>query len=68
MKLKPHQQRVIEERNQLDAKRYALADFTFTKTFSELPRAEQDRMNRQHEIMRQYSNVLEERILAFTKP
>lgn len=64
--MKPHQERVVTEKSELDEKRYKLTAFTFSDTFAALPKEEQERLNRQHSIMEQYSNVLGERIAAFT--
>ena len=58
----PHQERVVTEKKELDEKREKLTAFTFTDTFAALPPAEQERLNRKHSIMEQYSNVLGERI------
>ena len=64
--MKPHQERVVTEQKELAEKLEKLTAFTFTDTFSALPKDEQERLNRQHAIMEQYSNVLDERIAAFT--
>lgn len=64
--IQPHQQRVIEEKADLDAKITRLADFiVFSPTYKILGSAEKDRLNRQHAAMRTYSGVLRERIEAF---
>lgn len=63
--MQPHQERVVTEKKELDEKREKLTAFTFTDTFKALPKEEQERLNRQHGIMEQYSNVLGERIAAF---
>lgn len=55
----------MKEKAELDEKREKLTAFTFTDAFSGLPKEEQARLNRQHGIMEQYSNVLGERIAAF---
>lgn len=60
------QQRVIEEKADLDAKITRLADFiVFSPTYKSLESDEKDRLNRQHAAMRTYSGVLRERIEAF---
>lgn len=61
----PHQQRVIDEQAELNARLEKLTAFTFTETFEKLPDEEKGRLNRQHGIMGQYSEVLGERIAAF---
>ena len=64
--IQPHQQRVIEEKADLDAKIAKLADFiVFSPTYKSLGSDEKDRLNRQHAAMRAYSGVLRERIEAF---
>ena len=61
----PHQQRVVDERTELDDKLAKLAGFTNTVQFSTLPAAEQSRMRTQAVAMRVYSEILQERIAAF---
>ncbi len=63
--MQPHQQRVIDEKSELDAKREKLTAFTFTDTFEALPADERSRLNRQHSVMTEYSAILGERIAAF---
>lgn len=64
--MQPHQQRVIDEKADLDAKITRLADFiVFSPTYKSLGSDEKDRLNRQHAAMRTYSGVLRERIEAF---
>ena len=65
MELQPHQQRVVDEKAELDAKLAKLDAFGRTEMFASLPPDEQGRLNRQHSIMEQYSAVLGERIRAF---
>lgn len=62
----PHQQRVIEEKRELDAKATALSNFIgLNKTFGTLDATEQERLREQCEIMWQYSEILGARIAAF---
>jgi len=61
----PFQQRVVDEKYQLDGKRAALEQFIRGAVFPSLPADEQDRMNRQYAAMTEYSNILAERIAAF---
>lgn len=63
--LAPHQQRVVDEKAELDAKAIKLHDFFHSATFAGLPEAERGRMERQHAAMAEYSHVLGERIEAF---
>lgn len=66
MDLQPHQQRVIDEKAELDAKIERLSDFRRTPACAGLDESEQDRLWRQLGHMSAYSGVLEERIEAFT--
>jgi hypothetical protein len=65
MELQPHQQRVVDEKRELDEKLTKLGAFGRTELFKTLPEDEQGRLNRQHSLMEQYSAVLGERIAAF---
>lgn len=63
----PFQQRVIDEKAELDSKLEKLGNFIGTSPhWANVPEAEQERMRRQHEAMVAYSNILGERIAAFT--
>lgn len=63
--MKPHEERVVEEKKQLDEKTDALASFCLSRVFKTLDGDEQGRLNRQHRIMIEYSQVLDQRIEAF---
>ncbi len=64
--MKPHQERVVAEKSELDDKRTKLTAFIGTnETYRTLDSVEQSRLNRQREAMTLYSNVLGERIAAF---
>lgn len=63
--MKPYQQRVVEEKTELDIKLRALRLFIGGQTFEELPEDERARLNAQEHYMDQYSQVLGERIEAF---
>lgn len=63
--MQPHQQRVVDEKSELDAKITKLADFSNGSIFENLPLDERDRLQKQFSIMRQYSEVLGDRINAF---
>ena len=60
-----YQQRVINEKSELDEKRANLAKFLETKGFYNLHVDEQARMRYQAVAMREYSAVLGERIAHF---
>lgn len=63
--MQPHQQRVVDEKHDLDEKLSKLRPFLGTEIFAGLPGDEQARMQRQVEHMAAYSDVLGERIEAF---
>ena len=64
-----HQQRLVEERNELLVKTAKLYDFIDDENpvWGKIDPAEKKRMKRQHEHMIKYAKVLDERIAAFTK-
>lgn len=66
MELKPYQQRVVDEKKELDVKRDKLTEFFKGKTFANLDSSEKSRLSFQASIMLQYSNILADRIAAFT--
>lgn len=63
--LPPHQQRVVDERRELDERRDKLSAFYSTPIFHGLPESEQSRLLSQGVAMRSYSEILGERIAAF---
>lgn len=63
--LQPHQQRVVDERRELDERVTKLEAFFATPIFAGLDTAEQDRLREQLGYMRNYSDILSERIDAF---
>ena len=63
--MRPHEERVIEEKRQLDDKIAKLSEFGKGEIFASLPAEEQGRLNRQHSIMETYSDILSERIASF---
>ena len=63
--MEAYQQRVVEEKEALDEKIKKLDVFVGTERFCALPIAEQVRMTAQLEVMREYSQILGERIAAF---
>lgn len=67
MELMPHQQRVVEEKAELDAKLVKLNAFFNTDIFAGIDGEEQNRLRRQASHMADYSEVLAERISAFIK-
>ena len=65
MSIEPYQQRVIDEKKELDEKREKLELFFVTSKFTKLDQAEQDRLTIQSKIMEAYSDILQLRIVAF---
>lgn len=64
--MKPHQQRVVEEKKELDEKATKLSEFIGNSPlFDEIDAEEQERLKVQNDIMWQYSEVLGQRIAAF---
>ena len=66
--MQPHQERVVKEKAELDEKLGKLHAFCFghdTKIFGSLSPEERDRLERQYDAMKLYSNILAERIAAF---
>jgi len=61
----PYQQRVIDEKHELDTKLSSLRAFALTATFGAIPNDEQNRIHRQYAVMTTYSQILGERIDAF---
>jgi hypothetical protein len=59
------QERVITEKQELDAKIERLLVFIQSPKFGTLPEAEQKRLRRQEVLMELYSDVLSDRIVAF---
>lgn len=63
--MEPYQQRVVEEKKELDERLSKLWNFLDTVDFSALLVAERARMRMQAAIMENYSDILGERIEAF---
>ncbi len=63
--MQPHQQRVVDEKTELDAKLTKLKAFFDSETFTGLDNAEMARLREQAYVMGKYSQILGERIAAF---
>lgn len=64
--LQPHQQRVVDEKAELDTKATALSNFIGTSPiFEKLDPTEQERLKEQNDVMWRYSEILAQRIAAF---
>jgi hypothetical protein len=64
--MEKHQARVVAEKEELDGKIERLRAFIAGDTFGGLSEAERRRLRRQESIMGLYSDVLDERIIAFS--
>ena len=67
MSILPHQQRVIDEKAELDAKLGNLIPFLSSDACHSLPFDERNRLKRQAEVMEMYSGILGARIAAFNR-
>ena len=64
--MQPHQQRVVDEKKDLDEKLDKLKAFIETSpTFKSLPADERGRLGKQYDVMAEYSSILSQRIAAF---
>lgn len=63
--MQPYQQRVIDEKAELDSKLEKLIIFINGPTYTTLEQDEKVRLTRQGDVMREYSDILHERIKAF---
>jgi hypothetical protein len=63
--MQPYQERVVTEKQDLDSKREALCTFMAGSLFASLPEDERMRLAKQDILMKDYSDVLGERIAAF---
>lgn len=64
--MEAYQTRVVEEKQELDSRLEKLQLFVASTRFDGVPNSEQERMKRQLRIMKDYSQVLSERIDAFS--
>ncbi len=65
--MKDYQQRVVDEKQALDIKLVALIKYLEnTEKVTALPPEEHERLIRQAGIMQNYSNILYERVTAFS--
>jgi hypothetical protein len=64
--MQPHQQRVVDEKKELDEKLDKLKAFIETSPiFKGLHQDERGRLNRQFDVMAEYSSILAQRIAEF---
>lgn len=63
--MKPHEERVVVEKHELDEKIVRLAAFIQSEAFDKVPASEQSLLREQHGTMIRYSDILGERIDVF---
>lgn len=63
--LKPHQERVVFEKHDLDGKIKSLSDFIDSDLFQKILGVEQQQLKEQLSTMKQYSKILSDRIKNF---
>jgi len=63
--MEPHQERVVEEKKELDAKLRKLDEFMETAFFEELDDTEKYLLRKQAQYMQSYSDTLRDRIELF---
>jgi hypothetical protein len=63
--MEPYQQRVVEEKTELDIKLEKLETFLNGDIFESIPEDESRRLVRQRLVMAEYSTILGERIANF---
>ena len=62
----PHQQRVVDEKNELEDRFKKLDSFILDNPiFTSLPQEDQDLLKEQNNLMQRYLSVLEKRIARF---
>lgn len=63
--LLPYQERVVQEKQELDDRILRLTEFTLSHNFEGVNMYEQQRLSKQLRIMQEYSLILNERIGEF---
>ena len=63
--MEEYQQRVLDEKKELDSKIDKLGEFIGSDEFVSVPMAEQVRLKQQRTVMNQYSDILAARIDGF---
>ena len=63
--MQAYQERVLNEKAELDLRLEKLRAFYLDPLFASLPTDEQERLSRQAEVMQQYSEILGQRIAHF---
>ncbi|AJW28999.1 hypothetical protein Z042_26280 [Chania multitudinisentens RB-25] len=65
--MQPHQQRVVDERNELEDRLYRLSSFIAGTVFPRLPEQDRQLLEAQQHTMSAYVEVLTQRIELFTQ-
>lgn len=65
--MKPHEQRVVDEKNELGEKLEKLLTFLQTDLYKSLNEKEQELLYFQSQVMEDYYEVLQQRIDLFTR-
>ncbi len=63
--MEDYQQRVLDEKKELDDRIVKLKRFIAGQVFHTLPGSEQRRLGLQHKVMKEYSSILNDRIANF---
>jgi hypothetical protein len=63
--MKPHQERVVIEKKELDEKLIKLYDFLTGELIQSLPDEDQLLLKQQYKVMKEYSTILSDRIERF---
>ena len=65
--MQPHQERVVQEKQELDERLFKLRLFMEKQAFQELPEEERDLLRYQEQHMLNYSEILAARIALWSK-
>lgn len=65
--MKPHEQRVVDEKNELGEKLEKLLTFLQTDIYKSLNEKEQELLSFQSQVMEDYYEVLQQRVDLFTQ-
>lgn len=64
--LQPHQQRVVDEKTELDDKINKLSSFiSENPIYGKLPEIDQELLSKQYSVMQEYSDLLAHRVARF---
>jgi hypothetical protein len=63
--MEAYHKRVMEEKYELESKIEKLVAFILTSIFEKLPEKEKDLLLRQEKVMREYADILDQRIINY---